>query len=190
MNANSPQGPKSFWKTFKPFFSNKCTIVDGRIILVENSTVISDDAGYATLFNNYFTTITHNLNIPKWNEDLVSTSADAIESAVVQYANHPSILTIKERFHNNECFDFKEARTHETCREIFKLDRSKNVQLQQGVLTKPYVLGNSLMSSLWRRLLLYIKKTVQPTSLITDPLVFFKKMQTNSWLFAGLARAF
>ena len=39
VNVNSPQGPKSFWKTFKLFFSNKCTTVDERIILVENNTV-------------------------------------------------------------------------------------------------------------------------------------------------------
>ena len=79
------------------------------------------------LCNTYFTTITHNLKNPELNEDLVSTSADVFESVIIHYANHPSILIIKEKFHNNECFEFKEASTHEISGEIHKLDRSKKV---------------------------------------------------------------
>ena len=58
---------KNFWKFFKPFFSNKTTSFDDKIILVEKGEVVSKDEEIATQFNNYFNDITKRLNIKKWS---------------------------------------------------------------------------------------------------------------------------
>ena len=57
VNINSSQGSKAFWKTCKPFFSNKGNTVEERILLVEEETIVSNDEELATIFNQYFNTI-------------------------------------------------------------------------------------------------------------------------------------
>ena len=57
---------KNFWKFCKPFFSNKTTNFDDKIILVENREVVSKNEKIATHFNNYFNDMTKGLNIKRW----------------------------------------------------------------------------------------------------------------------------
>ena len=127
VDINSSQGSKAFWKTCKPFFSNKGSIVEERILLVENETIVSDDRELSTIFNKYFNTITNGLNIFKWNDKFNSSSVEATAIAIEKYADHPSILMIKERFQIDKTFEFKEISTHDTYSEILKLNRRKNV---------------------------------------------------------------
>ena len=127
VDINSSQGSKAFWKTCKPFFSNKGSIVEERILLVENETIVSDDGELSTIFNKYFNTITNGLNISKWNEEFSSSSVEATEIAIEKYADHPSILMIKEKFKIDKPFEFKEISTHDTYSEILKLNRGKKV---------------------------------------------------------------
>ena len=57
---------KIFWKFYKPFFSNKTTNFDDKIILAEKGKVVSRNEEIATRFNYYFNDITEGLNIKKW----------------------------------------------------------------------------------------------------------------------------
>ena len=127
VDINSSHGSKAFWKTCKPFFSNKGSIVEERILLVENETIVSDDRELSTIFNKYFNTITNGLNIFKWNDKFNSSSVEATAIAIEKYADHPSILMIKERFQIDKTFEFKEISTHDTYSEILKLNRRKKV---------------------------------------------------------------
>ena len=60
---------KKFWKTVKPFLSDK-TMVDDKITLVENDEIITDDLKIAETFNNFFSEIVPNLNITTNSEIL------------------------------------------------------------------------------------------------------------------------
>ena len=88
-------GGKQFWKACKPLFSSKSNTSEYKILLVDNDKIISDDLKIATVFNTYFSNITHSLNIFHWNSHFKITSEDQISSCVTKYNQHPSILNIK-----------------------------------------------------------------------------------------------
>ena len=52
---------KTFWKTVKPFFSDK-TVNSPKITLVEKKEMINNEEKIAEIFNIYFTNIVSNLN--------------------------------------------------------------------------------------------------------------------------------
>ena len=82
---------KSFWKFCKPFFSNKALTDDGRIVLVENEDIITNDRDIATRMNTYFNTITSTLSVTDWGVDNIEVE-DPIVRAIERYSSHPSIL--------------------------------------------------------------------------------------------------
>ena len=57
---------KRFWKTIWPKFSNKCKTAN-TIILVEDEKNLQDEKAIASTFNNYFTDVTHSLDLKKKN---------------------------------------------------------------------------------------------------------------------------
>jgi len=64
---------KQFWKTVKPFLSDKTTN-DNKIILVENDEILTDNLKIAETFNSYFSQIVPELNISIDRELLTDTS--------------------------------------------------------------------------------------------------------------------
>jgi hypothetical protein len=57
----------NFWKTCKPFFSDKSITGGDRILLLEGDVLVQDETSIANLFNKYFNTITHNLQYQNLN---------------------------------------------------------------------------------------------------------------------------
>ena len=55
---------KTFWKSVKPLFSDKITVKE-IINLTENGEILSSDTDIADTFNDYFSNVVQNLNIPK-----------------------------------------------------------------------------------------------------------------------------
>ena len=99
---------KKFWKTVKPFLSDK-TMVDDKITLVENDEIITDDLKIAETFNNFFSEIVPNLNITTNSEILTDTSLidDPVLKAIKKYEKHPSIKMIKEKMEQTKTFTLK-----------------------------------------------------------------------------------
>ena len=62
MQAKKIDNDKEFWKTVKPLFSNKNPMSE-KIILIEDSKILSNDAEVAECFNEYFCNITNNFDI-------------------------------------------------------------------------------------------------------------------------------
>ena len=60
LNINSVNDNKTFWKTVKPFFTDK-NKKNGKIILVENNEIIIDNKKNAEIMNEYFVNITKTL---------------------------------------------------------------------------------------------------------------------------------
>ena len=126
LNPNKIKTTKSFFNTFKPFFSSKYTPFE-KLILVENGGVISDSFSCAEIMNKYFVTITDSLSIEEWPTTPETESINnAVNKAIFKYASHPSIETIQSNFEINGKFTFRPITTSELSAEIKKLDTSKS----------------------------------------------------------------
>ena len=89
---------KTFWKTVKPFLSNKGDF-HKQITLIEGKEIISDDKDVAEKLSNYFENAVISLDIIE-NKDIVTSVNgiyDPIDIAIPKYEKHPSILAIKEK---------------------------------------------------------------------------------------------
>ena len=93
MNPNNIQSSKSFFKTFKPYFSNKYTHAEKLLLVTKEKEILSDDKKIAEHFNEYFVHITDALDTMEW--PTISTSIEDINDqslkAILKYANHPNI---------------------------------------------------------------------------------------------------
>ena len=99
LNTSFVNDNKLFWKTVKPFFSNKGSF-GNKIKLVENDEVWHDDSKTAEEMNNFFKNAVSTLDI-KENSFIInhdnSHNTDPVEKAIEKYKFHPSILLIKEK---------------------------------------------------------------------------------------------
>ena len=120
---------KKFWKTVKPFLSDK-TMVDDKITLLENDEIITDDLKIAETFNNFFSETVPNLNITTNSEILTDTSLidDPVLKAIKKYEKHPSIKMIKEKMEQSKTFTFKKPNRAEIEKNVRNLDISKACQ--------------------------------------------------------------
>ena len=84
INVKDINDNKKFWKTIKPFFSNK-GLNTNKLMLIENNNLISEESVLANTMNQYFTNITKQLNIKK------SSQLKNLEDMINCYHNHISI---------------------------------------------------------------------------------------------------
>ena len=95
-NEKDVSDNKTFWKTVKPFLSDKIVSKE-QILLVENDEIISEDSKIAESLNFFFSNIVKNLKIPGYrhhNDSLFENVSDPILKVILKYGNHPNILTI------------------------------------------------------------------------------------------------
>ena len=71
-NLDVSKGFNFFWKTYKPYFSNKRSRVDTNIILIEKNELILNNRKIATTFSDYFAEILPSLNLFKWQGNVKS----------------------------------------------------------------------------------------------------------------------
>ena len=120
---------KLFWKTIKPWLSDKIFSND-KIILIENETVESCPIETSKIFNDYFANIVNSLEITKYSE--YNSTADSIEDpilkSIVKYRCHPSILAIEMNLELNSSFSFRQVSLNEIEKLVGNLDTSKSCQ--------------------------------------------------------------
>ena len=63
---------KKFWKTIKPFLSNK-GLNSNKLMLREKDVVVADEKALATLINNYFVNITADSDLKRNSENFYYT---------------------------------------------------------------------------------------------------------------------
>jgi len=80
---------KNFWKTCKPFFSEKSVTDDSRILLLEDDKLVKDEIVVASLFNKYFNSITDNLEIPSVPKS-PSDNPDPLANTLESLSSHPT----------------------------------------------------------------------------------------------------
>ena len=128
LNINSVNDNKSFWKTIKPFFTDK-NKKNGKIILVENNDIITDDKKNAEVMNEYFVNITKNLDIPEFTTEVLHTDVECIapiDEIIYNYSKHPSIIKINEIIKPVETFSFNEVNQSQIEKEILELNAKKS----------------------------------------------------------------
>ena len=114
---------KKFWKTIKPFFSNK-GLNSNKLMLREKDVVVADEKALATLMNNYFVNITADLDLKRDSENFYDTPA-SVYNIKKKFQDHQSVLKIKKAFNVTDLFSFHEITEDEIRKEISKLDGSK-----------------------------------------------------------------
>ena len=92
LNINEKTDNRKFWKTVKPFFTDKCKTANN-IILTEKYETLNDNNKISNTFNEYFTNITKSLN-------LLESTGD------INFENKESCKKIKENL-GNETFSFE-----------------------------------------------------------------------------------
>ena len=116
---------KTFWKTVKPLFSDKNNM-NGRITLIDQDDIISDDAKIAEIMNNFFTNIVENLDIQGYNCNYRGDrNSDQISRIIDKFKDHPSILNIKERIYINEKISLVEISENDITTVIDNLNTRK-----------------------------------------------------------------
>ena len=115
LNEKDVSDNKTFWKTVKPFLSDKIVSKE-EILLVENDEIISEDSKIAESLNFFFSNIVKNLQIPGYrphNDSLFENVSDPILKVILKCRNHPSILTIgevcKNKSNKQPFFPFSQA---------------------------------------------------------------------------------
>ena len=98
LNLNEITDNKTFWKTVKPFLSNK-EDVHKQITLIDGEKIISKNEDVANTLSNYFENAVKSLEIIENKEILTSIIGidNPIDIAIKKYETHPSILLIKEK---------------------------------------------------------------------------------------------
>ena len=90
------QDNKKFWKTIRSEFSDKSK-GNHKITLVKGNTIISNDDEVAKEFDNVFTNAVKKLDIPEIPVNDVGDIYDVVDTAILKYQDHPSILKIIEK---------------------------------------------------------------------------------------------
>ena len=121
---------KTFWKTIKPFFTDKDVNHDN-ITFVENEETVSDNKEISETLNNFFSEVVTNLNLPQYHDPTVNVYdvEDPLARTVEKYKNHPSIRLIKENYRNtNNTFRFENVSVKDIEKELKNLLSSKAAQ--------------------------------------------------------------
>ena len=88
LNEKAVADNKIFWKTVKPFLSDKVSGMD-KIHLIENNELIKSDSKTAETLNNFFSNIVQNLNIARYTieEPFIENIQDPTLKAILKYRN-------------------------------------------------------------------------------------------------------
>ena len=124
LNPSFVTDNKLFWKTIKPFFSNKGNY-GSQIKLVEK---LRDDDQIAKELNKFFKNVVSALNI-KENRFITNRSSDGItdpvDKAIDKYKFHPSILLMQKHLKNHDIFSFKTVDIGDKEKEINNINPKK-----------------------------------------------------------------
>ena len=116
-----------FWNTLCPLFSDKGGVRD-KIVLVENSEIISEKKEVAETFNTYFASSSDSLGIIE-NKLLLNSISETdldVEKCIEKFEFHPSIINIKRHVHIDVRFSYSPITQKEIENEIAALDPKKN----------------------------------------------------------------
>ena len=122
---------QTFWKSVKPLFSDKITVKE-IINLTENGEILSSDTDIADTFNDYFSSVVQNLNIPRENFINTDLCINPVLEIIEKYKHHQSIISINKKMREKGLpkFSFHFLTLEETLKEVALLSDEKLFKLQ------------------------------------------------------------
>ena len=113
-NLDCKKDTKPFCDNCKPYFSNKNSKGDTKIMLKEKEKgeILPKYDAVANTFSNFFGSIVKSINLFKWpdiswDSTIFSSVLDRIDGIILRYKFHPSIISIKQNIHHIEQFSFR-----------------------------------------------------------------------------------
>ena len=97
---------KPFWKSCKPYFSNKHFLDVSKVALNENGEILNEYIKIAKTFHSYFKSITDALELFDWSLQS-NIFYEKVQNHVKNFPNHPSITKIKQKSKLNKKFSFQ-----------------------------------------------------------------------------------
>ena len=114
INIKSISDNKKFWKTIKPFFSDK-GLNTKNMMLVEDNGIAREEEIIANIMNNYFTNIITHLKLKPTKTDPKAN----LESIIDTFQNHESVQRIKlANFHSKTSLKFNSVSELDFKKEI------------------------------------------------------------------------
>ena len=122
VNEKNISNNKTFWKTIKPFLSDKITSTQ-KITLIDKEEIIIGDNNTEEVLNTFFSSIVSKLKIDGYSnsDPLANNIRDPVLKCIVRYRNHPSILAIGELYNKNRelLFSFSKIHRDKVLSDIF-----------------------------------------------------------------------
>ena len=115
---NPEKDSKPFWKSCKPYFSNKHSFGESKIALSENGKFLTESNKIAKTFNLFSEAVTDSFNL-FIRPSKVGICDDKVQGIMDNFSNHPSILKIKENVQLNKRFSFQHV-SEATIRKVVK----------------------------------------------------------------------
>ena len=119
-NIETSKNSKPFWNECKPYFSNKNTHGDSKIILIEKEkittnsnevikkeTLLVSNDEIAKAFNKHFGGNVETLNTFQWPSNNTDVLNDQLTAIIKKFRNHTSIIKLKSKYNFQEKFSFK-----------------------------------------------------------------------------------
>ena len=143
---------KSFYKLLKPYLTNKGSLVNNDLILIESDEMISESSEVAEIFNDYFVNIVRTSTgvNPNNIKDFLPKNVcntEVVENIIQHYQDHPSILKIQECVKHTETFSLKHVTPGEVNDHLKKLNEMKStgddkipvkiLKISANILDKP-----------------------------------------------------
>ena len=108
LKLNKATENEAFWKTIKPFLSDKETNIN-KITLAENDKVISDDKQLYKTFSYFFQETVKTLGVSDSFNISNYSHSDPVNNAIRSYENHRSVKKIRETITVTSTFHFSEV---------------------------------------------------------------------------------
>ena len=83
---------KPFWKSCKPYFSNRHLFGDSKIALNENGEIVTGNMNIAKAFNSYLEAVTDSLELFDWSLQS-NISYGKVQNIIKTFSNHPKSRT-------------------------------------------------------------------------------------------------
>ena len=195
INPSDITDNKTFWKTVKPFFTDKIktkskiTLIEKKVVSQEgqeeivSEKIITEDQAVAEVFNKFFINIAPNLKISThhgYDNDFIATD-DQVANAVNKFRNHSSIIMIKNKKKNEQGFSFGPETYDDILKKVNTLDTAKASQ-QSDISTKILKQNSYYFAEyFYENINQCISKSVFPSDLkLADVTPVYKKKSKNS----------
>ena len=118
---------EQFWKTIKPFFSEKSKTSSNNT-LKNHEIIISNNEKKLEEFNSFFENTVKSLNIKLSNLILgdITNLSNPVEIAIKKFENNPSVQIIKNNINVGQALNFKQIELNDIIKEIKNLDDNEN----------------------------------------------------------------